>query len=308
MSKTGNQLIADVQLTVTMPNNQVLLTDERILNFANDELSSTVQEMIMSLNQGYFIYLDETDHTIDGVQEYTIPYRAIGRVLRDLKMRNGPPGTNVWNTTLIAIEDAVTYMNSTNDFAYYFRGDMIHFASAPRTDEFQILKYYLLRPNKITKTDAAGKVLGISGNVVTIDITPQAFVAGALVDFIKGLQGNRTIAMDQVITNVSGSQITITTPPDNLEVGDWVSLAEESPVLQIPDECFTYLSLLTAKRCLGAIGDFDGAKAIADDIPEKRTLLEKILAPRAQGENIKIINRNGLLRGNRQGFWRGVLR
>lgn len=308
MSKTGDQLISDVQLNVTMPNNQVLLTDQRILDFANDEMSSTVQEMIMSLNQGYFMYLDDSDQTVDGVQEYTIPYRAIGRTLRDLKMRNGAPGTNVWNTTLIALEDAVTYQNSTNDFAYYFRGDMIHFADAPRSDEFTILKYYLMRPNRLTKTNAAGKVTAISGDIVTVDVTPATFSAGVLVDFIKGIQGNRTLTFDQTIINVSGNQVTITTPPADLALGDWVSLAEESPVIQVPEECFTYLSLLTSKRCLLAIGDFDGAKAIDEQIPEKRTLLEKIMAPRAQGENIKIVNRNGLLRGNRQGFWRGVLR
>lgn len=308
MSKTGDQLIADVQLTITMPNNQVLLTDQRILDFANDELFSSVQEMLMSLNQGFFIYLDDTEVTVAGQHEYTIPYRAIGRTLRDLKMRNGQPDTNVWNTTLIALEDAHDYSSSVNAFAYYFRGDMIHFACAPQTNEFTILKYYLLRPNKLVKTSSAGRITSISGDVVTVDVTPKTFIAGGLVDFIKGQQGNRTIAMDQTITNVSGAQVTITTPPSELAVGDWVALAEESPVLQIPDECFTFLTMLTAKRCLIAIGDLEGAKAMDESIPEKRTLLEKIMAPRAQGEQIKIVNRNGLLRGNRVGFWRGVVR
>ena len=64
-------------------------------------------------------------------------------------------------------------------------------------------------------------------------------------------------------------QITVTTPPSSLVVGDYISLAEETPVLQLPDEAFTYLVLLTAKRCLYSIGDYEGMKGIDEQIPRK---------------------------------------
>lgn len=312
MSKTGDQLIADVGITVTLPNNQVLITNQRMLALANEEIMAHIEPLILSLNQEYFVRLDESQFTVDGQAEYPIPYRAIGRILRDLKIRDVPGSGNIYgnvfNCDQIQLEDANTLEYVANRFCYYFRGDKIHLVPIPRADSYQLLRYYLLRPNQITTTDAAGKVMSISGNIVTLNIVPDTFLPGTFVDFIEGVQGNSTIEMDQMVTNVSGTQVTITDVPPTLSPGDWVSIAEQSPVLQLPDECFPLLVYLTAKRCLYAIGDYDGMKAIDDQIPEKRTLVEKMLAPRNQGETVKINNRNGLLRGRRLGFWRGVIR
>lgn len=305
MSKTGDQLIADVAITVTLPNNQVLLTDQRVLALANEELSAHIVPLILSLNQEFFVYLDDTLFTTTDKADYSIPYRAIGRILRDLKVNDQG---NTFNCEQIALEDAHTLEFAAGNFCYYFRGDKFILVPKPRADTFRLLRYYLLRPNQIVKTSDASKVLGISGNVVTVDSVPPTFTPNVLVDFIQGIQGNSTVSMDQMISNVSGNQITITNVPSDLSVGDWVSLAEQSPVIQLPDEAFPLLVYLTAKRCLYAIGDYDGMKSIEEQIPEKRTLLEKILAPRNQGETIKIVNRSGLLRGRRMGFWRGVIR
>jgi len=307
MAKTGDDLLSAVQLTITMPNNQVLLTDERVLHFANDEMYSSVQEGILSLRQEYFVYLDESDQTVVDQANYDIPYRAIGRTLRDLKVKDSN-STNVFNCTQIALEDAHIFQNSSNMFGYYFQGDQIHMVPAPNSTAFYLMKYYLLRPNRIVQTTDAGQVQGIAGNVITLDAVPSTFTANTSVDFIQGKQGNRTLAMDQTITNVSGLQVTISTPPSSLVVGDYVSLAEETPVIQLPDEAFTYLVMLTAKRCLYAIGDYEGMKAVDEQIPEKRSLLEKALAPRNEGATTKIVGRSGLLRGRRNSYWRGVFR
>ncbi len=307
MAKTGDDLLSAVQLTITMPNNQVLLTDARVLAFANDEMFSSVQETILSLRQEYFVYLDETDTTVEDQQDYSIPPRAIGRILRDLKIKD-TESSNIYNCTMVALEDSQDFSNSGNVFGYYFMGDQIHLVGAPTSSGFTLMKYYLLRPNKIVATTSAGLIQGIAGNVVTLSAVPSTFVSGASVDFIQGKQGNRTLAMDQTITNVSGFQVTVTTPPSSLVVGDYLALAEQSPVIQLPDEAFTYLVMLTAKRCLYAIGDYEGSKALDEAIPEKRSLLEKCLAPRNEGEPIKIVNRHGLLRGRRNSYWRGIYR
>lgn len=307
MAKTGNQLLDDVQITITMPNNQVLLTDERILSLANDEVMAHVVPLMLSLNEEYFVELDDSDKTVQDKKEYDIPYRAVGRILRDLKIQTGQPD-NVFNSVQIQLEDANFFQATTGTFSYYFKGDKFVLVPTPQSQDYTLLKYYLLRPNKIVKTGSAGLVTGITGNIVNLNVVPTTFVNGVLCDFIKGVQGNSTIRMDQAITNVSGNQVTFAEVPDTLVIGDWVALAEESPVLQLPDEAFPYLVFLTAKRCLYAIGDYEGMKAIDEQIPEKRRLLEMILAPRNEGENIKIVNRWGLLRGRRQAFWRGIIR
>lgn len=304
MAKTGDQLIADVQLTMTIPNNQVLLTDQRILDLANDETQSTLVPLILSLNQEYLVYLDESEQTVIDEPEYSIPYRSVGRILRELKVRQN---SLVWNVEQIALEDAQILQYTAQRFCYYFINDKFRMVPTPKTN-YTLMKWYPMRPGNLTKVEAAGLITNISGNTLTLSSVPDTFQPGVKVDFIKGKQGNSTITIDQTIDNVSGFQITVTDVPSKAEVGDYVAIAETSPVMQLPDEMFTYLVLLTAKRCMYAIGDYEGMRNVDEMIPEKRRAAEQILAPRNQGESIKIVNRNGLLRGRRNGFWRGVLR
>lgn len=308
MAKTGNQLISQVQLTITMPNNQELLTDARILAFCNEEIMSTVVPMIMSVNQEYFVVVDESETTEDGKAYYDIPYRAIGRILRDLKLKNPQSGDNIWNVAQIYLEDVDNFNWVGQNFGYHFQGDQLKLVPTPQTNEYTLMKYYFLRPNELIKLGDAGTITGISGNIVDIAVVPDAFEAGVQVDFIAGRQGNRTIAMDQTITNVSGTQITIADVPDDLQVGDYVSVAQTSPVLQLPDDVFSYLVYLTGSRCLDAIGDLEQKAKLDEALPAKRRALEQIFAPRNQGEQIKIVNRRGLVRAPRYGYWRGYLR
>lgn len=312
MSKTGDDLINAVNITVTLPNNQVLMTDTRLLSLAQDEIRKTVLPVIVQINQDYLVY-KEVDPTVAGKQLYSIPYRSIGRTLRDLKVSNGPtPGDQIQDMVLIALEDMQYYNFSSPPSGFCFEGDKIRIAQNPVTAGYFLIKYYLLRPGNITKTDAAGLITGISGNIITVSTVPQSFVNGMRVDFIEGIQGNSTLLMDSVITNILGNQITVSAVPDMsqgapgvLSVGDYIAAAETSPVLQLPDEAFGYVVELTSKRVLEAVGDFDGAGVIGKRIPETRKLLQNMIAPRIEGENTKIINRAGLLRGNRFRYRRG---
>ncbi len=312
MSKTGDDLINAVNITVTLPNNQVLMTDDRLLSLAQDEIRKTVLPVLIQINQEYFVY-QEIDPTVAGKQLYSIPYRAIGRTLRDLKVSNGPnPGDQTADMVLIAAEDMQYYNFASPPSGFCFEGDKIRLAQFPTAAGFFLRKFYLLRPGNITKTDAAGKIIGISGNIITVSTVPMTFANGSTVDFIEGIQGNSTLLMDATITNISGNQITVSSVPDTatgspgfLSVGDYITLAEQSPVLQLPDEAFGYVVELTSKRVLEAVGDFDGAGTIGKRLSETRKLLQNLCAPRIEGENTKIINRVGLLRGNRFRYRRG---
>jgi hypothetical protein len=168
-----------------------------------------------------------------------------------------------------------------------------------------------LRPGTLVLTSAAAQVTAISvgatSTVVTVGVIPATFVASATVDFIQGNQGNATLGMDVDITNVAGTQITFDAAdvPSKLVVGDWIALAGQSPVLQLPDDCYPLFETRVCERVCYAIGDFDGEARLKAKGDEQETQLKLVLEPRIIGEQTKIINRNGLLRGNRGPFWRG---
>jgi hypothetical protein len=112
--------------------------------------------------------------------------------------------------------------------------------------------------------------------------------------------------MDVVVTSVSGTQIFFTAAdiPTDLIVGDYVALAQQSPVVQLPDEAVQLLETLTGMRVLQALGDYEAAKSNQVSAMQQEKDLLKILQPRIEGESTKIISRNGLLRGRSMSYFR----
>jgi len=295
MAKTVDDFLNSVKITAVIPENQALMTAARILSFADEEIQNELIPALDALNQEYFVTL-ETEAMVSGTDSYSIPYRAIGRKLRDLKITDG---TTVRNVTQMKLEDAHLNTFQGSPTAFYYFGDKIKVVPTPNNSTTSLQKFYLFRPGQLVQTSAAGLITGISGTSITVSTVPSTFVSGVKVDFIQGTSGYSTLAFDQTISNVAGTTLTITTPPTGLAVGDYVAIKEQTPVVQFPDEAYSYLVQRTAKRVLEAISDFEGAKVIGDRLPQAKRNLQAILAPRIEGEGIKIINRNGLIRGNR---------
>lgn len=300
--KTSSDLLESVRTTITAPANQILLTDDRLLLFANEEVDSKLVPMISSLNQDYFVELEEED-LVSGTAEYDIPYRAIGRALRDLKVSDASGA--IKDIVKVALEDAHLNRFESLPLSFYFKGDRIIMVPTPNSSDLTLMKYYMRKPSNIVKVSATGKVTAVSTTTLTLDNVPTTF-SGATVDIIQGKQGNRIRTMDATVTNISGSQVTLSAAASDTAIGDYVALSCESPVIQLPDECFPYLSLLTSRRALEALGDYEGAQAFEKELVVRKKNCEYLLAPRIEGEQTKILQRFGLLRGFRGRYVRGV--
>jgi hypothetical protein len=286
------------------PSNQVLLTDARILALADEEMSNEIVPLLDSLNEDFFVTVEE-ETTVADQQEYDIPYRAIGRKLRDLKIKKG---TVIRSLPYINVENEHIYSTFSEPTAHNFRADKIYLHPKPTNDDYTLQKFFLLRPSKMVKTTDAGCITNISGSDITVSSVPSTFVAGATIDFVQGRSGYQTISMDKTITNVSGLVITVSSVPSSLQNYDFISIAEETPVVQIPDEIFSYLVQRTSKRCLEALGDFDSAKIVEGRLLQAKRNAQMLMSPRNEGASKKIIQRNGLIRGNRTiRYFRGNL-
>lgn len=303
MTRTTDDLINSVKTTATVPEAQSLITTARMLNFADEEIINDLLPMLDSLNQEFFVIMEE-ETIIAGTDAYNIPYRAVGRKLRDLKLSDG---STVRSLTKIALEDSHYYNFSASPMGYTFMGDKIIILPKPSVAGYTLQKFYLFRPSNLVSTSDAARVASIVGNVVTVNSVPMAFVNGMKVDFVKGISGYDTITYDQTISNISGLQVTVTNVPDSLAAGDWISQAGQSPVIQFPDECFSYLALRTAQRTLEAISDFEGAAALDPSLVRIKRNLQMMFEPRNEGASTKLIQRNGLLRATRQlRYYRGI--
>jgi hypothetical protein len=159
-----------------------------------------------------------------------------------------------------------------------------------------------MAPNKLVSTSSCATVVSATTTDVTVDATPSSITVLTNTDFIQAKSGNRLYSIDKIPTGVAATTISYTSGdiPSQLSAGDYICLAGYSPVINmIPDDAYSYLESLLAKRCLMAIGDFEGSAMLDADIAEEKTNLLKLIEPRVTGEPKVIINRTGLVRGNK---------
>ncbi len=305
MAMTSDRLLEGLKRRISMPANQVLLENSDILAIADDIIKAHFVPMLVSIRQDYFVTSSETA-TVADQADYSIPYRAIGRVLRDLKLTDGSDTTR--DLALLPIEEAHRYATSTTPHSFYFKGDKVVIVPTPPDADSSLQFWWELGPNKLVEVSDAALVTSVTADDVTVTAIPDTITAGGVIDFVQGKSGNATIAMDKTVTTATSLIISFGTDevPTSLASGDYIALAGYSPVIQLPDECYPLLESRVGKRCLQAIGDYDGSKALDDDIREEEKNLKLLLEPRIQGEPTVILNRQGLLRGRNYFRRRGL--
>ncbi len=302
MAVTADRILAGVKRRAVVPTNQVTLDDDDILDLIDDVIKVHAIPLVDSVN-GEFFVTNELEAITASQDNYDIPYRSIGRTLRDLKIKN-TTSNDVRNCPYIEPEDIHLYTDTAVNFGHYFRGDQIYLvpsvASTFSATE-SLEKWYKMRPSSLVKLSAAAKVSTVSSPNVTVEAAGD-IVTGSIIDFVQGKSGNRIYSIDKTVSNVATTTFTFDADdiPSALTAGDYISIQGTAPVItMIPDECSPWIESLAAQRVLEAIGDIEGATAYSDDIAQEKRNLLQILEPRNEGEPKIIINRGSLVRGGK---------
>ena len=302
MAVTTDRLLTGIKRRAVVPTNQVTLDDDDILALADDVIKSYIIPLVESVNGEYFVRYERTA-LVAGQSAYDIPYRSIGRTVRDVKLINTTSG-NKRNCPYVEPEDEHLYTDTALDYAHYFKGDQIYTVpDVPSTysgDE-SLEIWYKMRPSRLVKLANAAKVSSISSPNIEVEAAGDV-ATNSVVDFIAGKSGNRILSIDKTCTNVATTTLTFDAAdiPTDLAVGDYISLQGTSPVVtMIPDEVSPIIETVTAQEVLLAIGDDVGADKLESKIKREIKNILKILEPRNEGEPKVIINRSGLARGGR---------
>lgn len=305
MATTADQYLEEVKRRVTLPANDELLGDQGLLGIGDGVVRDYLVPLILSVSENYFV-THTLIPTVVGQSHYDIPYRSLGRTLRDVKrVLNGDSGAVV-DMAQVALEDEHRFARSGVPSMFYFEGDELVVVPEPVTDAYSLKVWYDLAPGRLVQTSEAAKVLSVTGAVVTIQGgIPSSWTPGTLVDFVRGKAGCRTLGMDAELTNVNFGTGQLTfgagVVPEGLTAGDWVSPAGCSPVVQLPDEAVPLLVTKAASRVMHAVGDFEAEQRLDSSAAAQETSLLKLIAPRIEGEAKKLVNRQGLLRGHGRG-------
>jgi hypothetical protein len=266
MAYDTESLLSMIERRAAIPLSQVTFTEDEILEIANEVVSDIILPDILKARQEYFVIYEDltlTQGSSDNDPWIRIPARAIGQ-------------------TIVSVSEP------DNDFefdpcAYWVEGSKIYFDTDRSTP---VRVRYHLRPGQLVTLSKVGVITSIDTNTNTVGVSarPDDFTDGARCDFIRGNAAFDLLAKDQVVTfdpNIATNLI-FSTLPSELQVGDYVCLADQSPVPQIPIEWFSYLSQHVAAIILEANGDFEAAKKIESKLPLIRSNALSLISQRVE--------------------------
>lgn len=298
---TTSKFIKSVKRRGAIPESQVTFSEDDFLDIANEEMDNSLIPTMLMYHEEYFV--DRKDVPLVANQtEYEIPYRAIGNKLRDVFYKDDQG--NIFEMTRVSPENRFinSSMSASGDFTRFFMegAKIVLLGSAPATTS-SLEMVYFLRPNRLVKENRTAKVTAIDTvtGVITLDSAPSVFAVSLEYDVIQAKSPHDIRTYDIVASAYSNTNKTLTFDPDDLPlglvVGDYICLAGETPIPNVPTELHSMLAQRVTCRCLESMGHTEGLNLANAKLAEMQQSLGTLIDNRVTGAPQKVVNTNSML-------------
>lgn len=300
MVMTADDLLTSIKRGITVPSYQGRFSDDDILALADEEIQTVFIPMITALRQEYFVKA-KTTALVASQSGYAIPERAIGRTLRDIRYVDSGGRKSFIRLLSPEFEHEYSNVDSVGEpIGFYPQEDKIILVPTPGSSPSGSIEMkYEIRPGKLVKLVEVATITAINtgtGVLTTSTDVPATITTATPVDLIQARAGNVTRIMDETPTAVGSTSVTITAAnlPSDLVVGDYIALAGETPVVQLPEEAHPVLANAVHCRLLRALGDFEALNFELQILEQKKAFLREALTPRIESKQPVIKQRYGL--------------
>lgn len=301
LNYTTSRLLSDIKRLGHFPTNQNTFQDSDLLALYDYELQTYVVPMLMKVREEFFTR--HVDITLDPANgRYPIPERAIGSRLGDVQL---VIGNYIEQLRLVQIGQLDSEVGSpVGARAFTIQGNDIVLIPVPTSGVLRV--YYHTRPSQLVATSACGQILSINTglNQVVVGSVPSTFTLSSTLDLVSNTSGFDTEGEDLTLANLTGTTLTFNeTLPTNLQVGDWVCLAQQSPIAQIPVEVMPLLTQAVVVKVYEIQGYDSKVDQAAKKLQQMQTDLMALITPRVE-QAPKTINapKNDVTVSTRFGF------
>ena len=294
---SADDLLLSIKKRGIIPADENTLNDEDILRFADEELISYVAPLIKSFNEDYFVNYEDID-LVAGQDKYSIPYRAMASQIRDCVFID--QSNNNFNMARMALSDRSRMIDdgsgSNYQYSFYTQDNDIVVFPKPSSANGKVRVFFFMRPNQLVKISSSARITNINRalNQVEVANLPTSFI-GMELDFIKSKPGFQILSYDKIPTSVSGTLLTFSSLPQNLQVNDYISLAQTTPFPQVMAECHPMLSQAVVCRILDALTHTEALKAALAKLEKMEEHLPKLIGNRVVGEPSVVKNFTNML-------------
>jgi len=303
---TGNNMINSVRKRTFCPDDTSVFTDVDILEIVDEEMQVQVLEKLQVLHGDNLT--TTIDITRDGSGSYNMPSRALGNKLRDVSLISG---SQIYELAQISVGALPDYNNgnySEYDMdLFYIENNKIKIVAPERQYDSVRMRFHL-RPNYLTKVEEAGIVSSLVtddvAGTLTIGLSQvgKNFTSTKKYDIIGANSPNRIhdydldpVSLTTGTTGIIVFNLSELSNMTDISVGDYVSIAGETPVPNIPTEMHPLLAQAAAVNILESLGDTQGLTNANARMDKMSRSVQTLIDNRVELAPKKIRPRNGVL-------------
>ena len=327
MAWTADDLVAAVRRRAQLPDEAAdgAIDDADILMFADEELSLRLVPLVRSCRGDYWVtdsvplgdgYQGTAVPIEAGVAAYRVPLRAQTSGLRDVTVIDS--GGVSYPIPQIATEDVWRYQQPANGIvgslassAFYMEGTNLVIVPTPSDSGWSLRMRYHRSHSILVPNVQTGTTVWAGGPTLVVDNPPADWVAGPsglVIDLPFSSPPFGMATMDLVVTAITPTSPTVSEfnvigiYTRNLPTFEpmRVCLRGTTCVIDLPRECWPLLVSAVTSRVLDVIGDREGAKLEYALYAQEAANVTLLLTPRIEGNKIRIVDRNSLLRSQRR--------
>lgn len=280
MAYTTTDLLNAIERRSFSPENQATFTADEILATADEVLKADIIPAIINAREEYFVTYK--DYSVTASQGgYDLPARAL--TVREVKLLD--ENYDVVRDLVRIAPENVTSFGSGNVECFYLQNNQVVLFKVPVSTRGILRISYVIDLGDLVDVSESATISAIntSTNVVSVTTIPSTWVTGDSFDFIRRDGNHEYKGNDFEASLVSGTDITFSSLPSNLEVGDFINISGESSYIQLPPNFRPTLATLAAADIL-----LNQNQPGADRLLKRgEKMLEnavKVITPRVQGE------------------------
>ncbi len=303
-------LMASVQRRAAVPNAQTTFSTSDFYALIDEEIESKLIPLILKNLEEYYVW-DLPTNIVAGVNQYPIPYRAIAGKLRDVQVISSTDPESIIPLDRLEITDlfsstSTSYRVLIKKTGFYIKGNSIYMYPAPTYSQNILNLEYYIRPGTSVDPTVCAQITAInqSAQTVTVSSVPSNITTSTTIDFVKAMPGFEYTAIDQTISSIVGTTLTMVSPLPviggsqnlSLSVGDYVCQSTQSCVVQVPQELLPLLSQYVVVRVLSAQGDSQALQMAINELTKLEENAQMLISPRADGKPKRVTNTRGVSR------------
>lgn len=260
MAETTTEILESVKDRASIPDGDPILTDAKLLKWLDDETLSFLVPLLIAKKEQHLIKSSDTVFTAN-LARYRIPERAYGAKLAGVQVvaADGKIRDLAWREPRDVISNTAT--GKPTEF-YVENDEVVVYPTPADATETLRLRHYR-RPNALVAASSVTTVVSVTSSTIVLTSAVGFGTTAADYDIIRGKDPHDWVAIDKSATRSSTTLTFSSFNPSSAGVvtGDYVALAKQTCVPNLPRDLVPILCELGALRYARSQGDFEAVQA-----------------------------------------------